>query len=188
MGQVVYWTSLSMDGYIDAANGDPSWVAPDEELHTHFNDVEREINTHLYGRRMYELMAAYWPTADEKPSAPPYEAEYARLWRAVPKVVFSKTLEKVDWNSRLVRGNAIDEVAELRRHSGMVMSVGGTILASALAAAGLIDEYRLYYVPILLGAGTQLFAGLDRRIKLRPIETRTFSSGTILVRCRPSRQ
>jgi dihydrofolate reductase len=134
---------------------------------------------------MYELMAAYWPTADEKPSAPPYEAEYARLWRAVPKVVFSSTLEKVDWNSRLVRRSALGEVAELRRHPGLVMSVGGSRLASALAAAGLIDEYRLYYVPILLGAGKPLFAGLDRQNLLKPIETRLFSSGTFLVRCKP---
>lgn len=185
MGQVIYWTSLSMDGCIDAANGDPAWVVPDEELHRHFNDFESGINMHLYGRRMYELMAAYWPTADSKPSAPPYEAEYARLWRAVPKLVFSKTLEKVEWNSRLVRGNPRDEVATLRAIPNMSMSVGGSVLASDLAAAGLIDEYRLYFVPILLGDGKRLFAQLDQRIHLQPIATHTFNSGTILVRCRP---
>lgn len=186
MGYVIYWTSLSLDGHIDAATGDAGWLVPDEELHRHFNDLEREIDTHLYGRRMYELMAAYWPNADENPSAPPYEVEYARLWRAVPKVVFSKTLDRVDWNSRLVRGNARDEVAKLKKLPGMNMSVGGAALAANLADAGLIDEYRLYYIPIFLGAGKPAFAQLGQRIHLQPVETHTFNSGTILLRLRPA--
>ena len=184
MRKVIFVTSLSLDGYIEATSGDASWVFPDEELHRHFNMLEQDIDTHLYGRRMYDLMAAYWPTADQNPSAPSYEIDYAHIWKAVHKVVFSRTLNEVGWNSILVRGDAREEVARLKAQPGKNMSVGGLALASALAAAGLIDEYRFYYVPILLGSGKAAFAELTQRIRLQQIETRTFESGTVLVRCR----
>lgn len=186
MRKLVYATSLSLDGYIDAAAGDPSWVVPDDELHKHFNDIEREIDTLLYGRRMYELMAGYWPTADQDPSAPAVITEYAQIWKPKPKVVFSSTLESVDWNSRLVSGDAVAEVARLKAQPGRAMGVGGLVLASSLATAGLIDEYRLYYVPILLGSGKAAFSQIQNRVKLKTVETRTFSSGTVLLRCVPS--
>lgn len=186
MRKVIYMTSLSLDGYIDAAIGDQNWAIPDEELHRHFNDLEKEIDTHLYGRQMYELMAAYWPTADQNPSAPPYEIDYARIWKAVPKVVFSRSLEEVGWNSRLVKDDARAEVARLKALPGKDMSVGGLTLASDLADAGLIDEYRLYFVPILLGSGKTAFAKLRQRVQLLPVETYTFHSGTILLRCTPA--
>jgi dihydrofolate reductase len=186
MRRVVFAASLSLDGYIEATAGDPSWLFPDEELHSHFNDLEREIDIHLYGRRMYELMAAYWPTADQNPSAPQYELDYAQIWKAVPKVVFSKSLKAVKWNSRLVRADALSEVASLKRQPGKNMSVGGLRLASSLAAAGMIDEYRFYYVPILLGSGKAAFSELPHRVPLRPIEIREFTSGTVLIRCVPT--
>lgn len=186
MRKLGYATSLSLDGYIDAAAGDPGWVVPDEELHRHFNDLEREVDTLLYGRGMYDLMAGYWPTADQDPSAPAVIVEYARIWKPVPKVVFSSTLERVDWNARLLRGEAVAEVARLKaRPGGGSMGVGGLRLASALASAGLIDEYRLYYVPVFLGAGTAAFSQVQGRIRLQPVETRSFSSGTVLLRCGP---
>jgi len=125
--KLVYATSLSLDGYIDASAGDPSWVVPDEELHRHFNDIEREIDTQLYGRRMYELMAGYWPTADQDPSAPNVILEYAQIWKPIPKVVFSSTLESVGWNSLLVRGDAVAKVARLKGQPGGPMSVGGLL-------------------------------------------------------------
>lgn len=183
--KLVYATSLSLDGYIDASAGDPGWMVPDEELHGHFNDIERETDTQLYGRRMYELMAGYWPTAGEDPGAPGVIREYARMWKPVPKVVFSSTLQSVDWNSRLVRGDAVAEVARLKTQPGGTMSVGGLHLASALASAGLIDEYRLYYVPILLGSGTAAFSRIQDRVRLKPVETRRFAAGTVLLRCVP---
>jgi dihydrofolate reductase len=186
MRKLVYSTSLSLDGYIDSVAGDPDWVVPDEELHRHFNDVEREIDTLLYGRHMYELMAGYWPTADQDPSAPDVIVEYAQIWKPVPKVVFSSTLARVAWNSRLVREDAIAEVARLKAQPGSgSIGVGGLHLASALASAGLIDEYRLYYVPIFLGAGKAAFSQIQNRVRLKPVETHTFSSGTVLLRCVP---
>src|SRR5262245_39775412 len=188
MRKLVYSTSLSLDGYIDSVAGDPNWVVPDEELHRHFNDAEREIETLLYGRRMYELMAGYWPTADQDPSASGAIVEYARIWKSVRKVVFSSTLERADWNSRLIRGDAVAEVARLKAQHGASIGVGGLFLASALASAGLIDEYRLYYVPIFLGSGKAAFSQLQNRVRLEPVETHTFSSGTVLLRCAPIAQ
>jgi dihydrofolate reductase len=182
MRKLIYSTSLSLDGYIDAPGADPSWVIPDEELHRHFNDVEREMDTLLYGRRMYELMVDYWPTADHDPSAPSVILEYARLWKRVRKVVFSSTLQTVEWNSRLVSGDPVTEVTNLKAESGRSIGVGGLALASTLASAGLIDEYRLYFVPVFLGSGKAAFSQIQDRISLKPLETRTFSSGTVLLR------
>jgi dihydrofolate reductase len=186
MRKVIYVTSLSLDGYIDSSAGDPSWVVPDEELHRHFNDLEGEFDAELYGRRMYELMVAYWPTADQDPSAPSYEIDFARIWKAIPKVVFSSTLAAVEWNSRLVKDDPRVEVARLKALPGKNMGVGGLVLASCLAEAGLIDEYRFYYVPILLGSGTAVFSELAQRVRLQPVETRSFTSGTVLLRCIPA--
>ena len=183
MRNVVYITSLSVDGYIEADSGDPMWLVPDEELHRHFNDLEGSIDTHLYGRRFYELMAAYWPAADENPSAPSYEVEYARIWKSVPKVVFSTTLDRVGWNARLFRGNAAEEVARLKAQTGKNLSVGGAALASILAEQGLIDEYRLYVVPIILEGGKPMFQ-LHDRISLSLVEVRKFSSDVALLRYR----
>jgi dihydrofolate reductase len=185
--KLIYSTSLSLDGYIDSTSGDPGWLVPDEELHRHFNNVEREVDTLLYGRRMYELMASYWPTADKDPSAPDVIVEYAKIWKPVQKIVFSSTLERVEWNSQLINKDAVAEVARLKAQPGIgTMGVGGILLASALASAGLIDEYQLYYVPIFLGSGKAAFSKIQNRIGLKPIEVRTFNSGTVLLKYAPA--
>jgi dihydrofolate reductase len=188
MRKVMYAMSVSLDGFIEAANGDLSWSFPDEELHKHFNDLESTIDIHLYGRGLYENMAAYWPTADENPSAPKNEIEYARIWRNMPKIVFSKTLDQVGWNSRLVKGNIAEEVTKLKEQPaakdqpGKYLSVGGAELASSFMRLGLIDEYRLYVHPIVLGGGKPMFRPLHDKINLQLVETRTFGSGVVLLR------
>jgi dihydrofolate reductase len=184
MRDIVYFASISVDGYLGAEDGDDAWVVPDPELHKHFNDLESTCDTHLYGRRMYELMAEFWPTADEKPEYPDYVIEYARIWRAMPKVVFSRTLGQVGWNSRLFSGNAIEEVARLKREPGKIMSIGGSVLATSLAQNGLIDEFRFYVMPTIVGAGTPIFQALGRHIDLTPIEVQQFSAGAVLLRYR----
>src|SRR5438105_6017730 len=103
MRKVIYSMNVSLDGFVEGPNRELDWSTPDEELHRIWNDQEREMGTSLYGRRLYELIAAYWPTADTDPTAQDYVVEFARIWRDKPKIVFSTTLEKVDWNSRLVR-------------------------------------------------------------------------------------
>jgi dihydrofolate reductase len=184
MRKVTYGMSVSLDGYIEAPDGDLSWSFPDEELHQHFNDREAMIDTYLYGRRLYENMAAFWPTADENPTAPQHEIEYARIWKSKPKIVFSKTLDQVGWNSRLVRGNIAEEVRQLKEQPGKDMSVGGAGLASSFMQLDLIDEYWLYVHPVVLGAGKPMFGPLDEEIDLQLVETRTFGSGVMLLRYR----
>lgn len=181
MGKVVYSLSVSLDGFADSPDRSLDWVQVDEELHAFFNDQSRGISTSLYGRRMYELMYGYWPMAEADPDAKPVEVEFAGIWKRIPRVVFSTTLDEVDPGSRLVRTDPVEEVASLRAEPGE-MDVGGPTLAATLMRAGLIDEYRVFVHPIILGAGTPFFAALDTRIPLRLLETRTFGSGVVYLR------
>lgn len=172
---------VSLDGFIEGPNRNLDWVLIDEELHTYINDQQREIDTYLFGRRMYEVMV-YWETADTDPSNPAYVLEFARLWKGILKIVFSKTLEQVQGNARLNRENIAEEIVTLKAQPGKDMSVGGATIASALGQFGLIDEYQLFVHPVVLGSGTPMFRALDHKIDLRLIETRTFGSGVVFLR------
>ena len=114
MGRLIYGFNVSVDGYIADAQGNIDWSDPSEELHQYWNDFERETALSFYGRRLYELMSAYWPTADKAPDATPLIVDFAHIWRDMPKVVFSRTLESVDWNSRLERGDPVEVVTKLK--------------------------------------------------------------------------
>jgi len=187
MRKVIYAMSVSLDGFIEATDGDLRWSYPDEELHQHFNQQEQLIDIHLYGRGLYENMASFWPTAGENPSAPQVESEYARIWKDMPKIVFSTTLKQVSWNSRLVSANIAGEVNRLKAQPGGDMSVGGAGLAASFMQLGLIDEYRLYLHPLILGAGKPMFGHLQYKINLQLLESRTFSSGVVLLRYQSAR-
>ncbi len=180
-GRLVYSMSVSLDGFAAAPDGSLDWVIVDEELHAFFNEESRSSDTFLYGRRMYEEMAAYWPTAEADPAATPTMVEFARIWRETPKVVFSRSLAEADHASRLVRDDAVDEVARLKAQ-GLDMDVGGPTLAGALLRAGLVDEVRLFLNPVVLGAGLPFLPSLDRPVGLRLLETRTFASGVVWLR------
>ena len=186
MRKVIYALSVSLDGFIEAANGDLSWGFPDEELHRHFNEREAMIDVQLYGRRLYEGMVAFWPTADEDPEAPEYVVEYARIWKDKPRVVFSTTLDHVESNARLVRENISEVVERLKEQPGEYMSVGGAGLAASCIERGLIDEYWLYVHPVVLGEGKPMFPALRERLTLQLVETQTFGSGVVLLRYRVS--
>jgi dihydrofolate reductase len=180
--KVIYAMMVSLDGYMEGPDGDLDWSFPDEELHKHFNDQESEIDINLYGRGLYENMSNYWPTADSNPSAPQVEIDFARIWKSKSKVVFSKTLEQVEWNSRLVRENIAEEVVKLKEQPGKNLSVGGSGIASTFMKLGLIDEYRLYIHPVVLGGGKPMLQPMNEAIRLRLVEARTFSSGVVLLR------
>jgi dihydrofolate reductase len=182
MGRLIYSMSVSIDGFVETPSRSLDWVLVDEELHTFFNAEAREVSAFLYGRRMYELMAGYWPTAASDPTSTPAELEFARVWRDKPKIVFSRTLERVDWNSRLVHGDAAEEVARLKAQPGFDMGVGGPTLASTLVREGLIDEYRLFVNPVILGDGTPFLPKFADRIGLSLLETQTFGSGVVFLR------
>ncbi len=174
--------SVSLDGFVETPSRSLDWVMVDEELHAFFNDEAREMSAFLYGRRMYELMVDYWPTAEADPSATPAMRKFARIWKDTPKIVFSRTLERVDWNSRLVREDAAEVVARLKAQLGFDLDVGGPTIASTLMRAGLIDEYRLFINPVVLGAGMPFFPALVDRIGLKLLETWTFGSGVVYLR------
>lgn len=182
MRKVLYTITVSLDGYVEDANGSIGWTVPSEELHQHFNDRESEIDLHLYGRRLYETMKVWGNYAEEHPSPTAIELEYAEIWNKKPKVVFSTTLPEVGWNSRLVRGNVREEVERLKREPGKYMSVGGPGLAASLMRLGLIDEYWLYVAPIILGGGKRMFPELEQPIKLQLQETKNFSEGVTMLR------
>ena len=183
MRQVIYSMGVSLDGFIAGPNGEIDWGAPDEERHRFHNQQTREIGAHLCGRRLYEEMV-YWETADENPSATEVELEFAGIWKQLPKIVFSKTLEKVEGNARLVRDGVAEEVAKLKEQPGKDLAVGGAGLASALIKLDLIDEYRLFVSPVVLGGGTPYFPVLEERIDLELVETQTFGGRVVYVRYR----
>ena len=181
MGRLIYSLSVSQDGYAADAAGSLDWVTVDEELHTAFNDETRGVRAMLFGRRMYEVMAAYWPTALDDPDATPAMLDFARLWKAIPKLVVSTTLERVHRDCRLAGGDALAAAAALRAEPGDA-SVGGPTLAGALLRAGLVDEIRQYVNPVILGGGLPFLPRLEAPLRTRLIETRTFSSGVVLLR------
>jgi dihydrofolate reductase len=181
MRKLIYSMGVSLDGFIAGRGGEIDWSAPDEELHRFHNQQMREVGVHLCGRRLYETMV-YWETAHLDPALPETELEFARIWRAVPKIVFSSTLESVVGNARLVREGVAAEVAKLRDQPGADVAVGGAGLASTLARLGLIDEYGLFISPVVLGGGTPYFPALDEPIDLELVETRTFGSRVVYVR------
>ena len=182
MRKLIYTMNTSLDGYIAAPGDDIGWSEPSEELHQWFNDHMRDSGVSLYGRKLWEVMSAHWPTALEQPGLTPVEAEFARNWQDTPKVVFSSTLEQVDWNARLVRTDAVAEITRLKAEDGAPMEIGGATLAGAAMRAGLIDEYRILTHPVLVGGGTPFFSALDSWVSLDLVETRTFDGGVVLTR------
>ena len=182
MGKLIYGFNVSVDGYIADAQGNIDWSDPSEELHQYWNDFERETALSFYGRRLYELMSAYWPTADEDPDATPLIVDFAHIWRDMPKVVFSRTLESVDWNSRLERGDPVEVVTKLKAETDGRLEVAGATLAAPIVQAGLVDEYRIVVTPTAVGGGTPFFPTLPSWISLRLLENRTFPGGTVLLR------
>jgi dihydrofolate reductase len=178
--KLIYAMNVTLDGYISAPGGDIGWGVPGEELHQWFNDRARETGVSLYGRRLWEVMSAHWPTADQQPDASPIEIEFARIWQQTPKVVFSSTLDEVSGNARLVTGDAVAEITRLKAEDGAPMEIGGATLAGAAMRAGLIDEYHVVTHPVLVGGGTPFFSALDSWVNLRLVGTRTFPDGVTL--------
>jgi dihydrofolate reductase len=174
--------SVSLDGFMSDVDGGLEWQTIDDELHRYFNDDLRTMGAFLDGRVTYELMAEFWPTADEDPEEAPTVREFAGIWRAMPKIVFSRTLTHADWNTTIVREVDPVAIARLRDESGADLMVGGAELGASFMRLGLIDEYRLYVHPIVLGRGRPAFHALDASIPLRLAETRPFGSGVVLLR------
>ncbi|GAB2505508.1 dihydrofolate reductase family protein [Nocardiopsis aegyptia] len=182
MRKLTYGMNLSLDGYIAAPGGDLGWGVQSDELFQWWSDRVDTTGLALYGRGLWEAMSSHWPSADEQPGATPAAIEFAGRWRHMPKVVFSSTIGTVDWNARLVTGDAVTEITRLKADDGGPMDIGGATLAAAAMRAGLVDEYVIVTHPVLVGGGTWFYTALDDWVNLNLVETRTFPDGVVLTR------
>ncbi len=183
MRKIILQVMVSVDGYFEGPNREIDWHNVDEE----FNDMAISfldtVDTLLFGKVTYELMASYWPSEDARTDDP----IVAGKMNSLRKVVVSTTLKNVDWqNSTLLQGDIVEEVRKLKEQTGKNIAVfGSSDLARLLMQQGLIDEYRIMVNPVVLGAGKSLFDGLDRRQKLRLVGSKAFRSGNVLLHYQP---
>jgi dihydrofolate reductase len=182
MAKLIYSAIMSLDGYTADEQGNFDWAAPDEEVHRFLNDLERPVGTYLYGRRMYEVMSP-WETMGT-PDQSPVTLDFARLWQAADKIVYSRTLETVSTaRTRLERRFDPEAVRQLKTTTGPDISVGGPHLAAQAIQAGLVDEYHLFLTPTVVGGGNQALP--DRvRLDLDLEDERRFASGVVFLRYR----
>jgi dihydrofolate reductase len=182
MRKLSLWMQVSLDGFAQGPAGEFDWPVVDDELKEYFVDLAGEFDTFLFGRKVYELMAEYWPTADTQSWSADYERRYAPIWRDTSKIVFSKTLERAGWNTEVVGENIAEQITKLKEEPGKgLVLFGGADMAATFIRLGLIDEYRLFVHPVVLGGGTPLFPAFDDRVSLRLAQTRTFDSAVVHV-------
>jgi dihydrofolate reductase len=179
--KLIYSMGVSLDGFIEGPDGNFDWGAPGEELHRFHNERVGALGGHLLGRRLYETMT-YWETVHEDPAAPDYALEFAEIWKALPKVVFSRTLDEVVGNTRLAQRGIAEEVAELQERSGKDVAIGGPGLAAEAIELGLVDDFQPFVYPVVVGGGKPFFPSLDRSVHLDLVETRTFASRVVYLR------
>jgi len=180
MARLIYSALASLDGFIADEHGNFDWAAPSEEVHAFVNELERPVGTYLYGRRMYEMMAP-WETLplDGQPDA---MRDFAEIWRAADKVVYSRTLDDVSTaRTRLERELDLAAVRELKARAERDVTIGGAELAGQTLAAGLVDELQLFLVPVTVGGGTSAF-GPDGGLRLELLDERRFENGTVYLR------
>jgi dihydrofolate reductase len=176
--KIILMLSMSVDGYFEGPGRELDWHQVDDELHQHFNEVLARMSIFIDGRVNYELMAGYWPHADEDPNASAPERE-------MPKIVYSRTLQHAEWNATLRREVDPDEIRALKQQPGGDMVVGGANLAATFTHYGLIDEYHIYMQPVVLGAGHPLFPPAETRLLLTLVDTRRFGNGVVLLNYAP---
>lgn len=187
MGRLIYSFNVSVDGFVETPDHDLSWSLVDEEMHAIFNAQTAGIAASLYGRRLYELMAGYWPQAAEDPESTGVELEFAKLWVATPKIVFSRTLTSVRPGDRLVAGDVGEVLAAVRREFDGDLEVGGPTLAAQFVERDLVDEYRVMIHPAALGSGTPFWPRGVGPVSLRLVGTQQLASGVIQLRYEPRR-
>jgi dihydrofolate reductase len=185
LAKLIYSALMSLDGYVADKEGKFDWAAPDEEVHTFVNDLGRTIGTHLYGRRMYEVMV-FWETAHTLPDEPLPIKDYAEIWQGADKVVYSRSLEAATTQrTRLEREFNPDEIRQMKAGADRDISVGGPHLAAAAIMAGLVDEYHFFVTPIVVGGGNQALPH-GVRVKLELVDEHRFRNGTVHLHYRAS--
>lgn len=183
MARLIYSAITSLDGYVADKEGKFDWAAPDEELHTFVNDLERPVGTYLYGRRMYEVMA-FWENTSFFANQPPFIQDFARIWQAADKIVYSRTLGAISSaRTRIERDFDPDALQRLKTRAERDITVGGADLAAQAIKAGLVDEYHLFITPILVGGGVPSLPN-DVRVKLDLLDERRFGGGVVYLHYR----
>ena len=185
MRKIVLSMSVSLDGYTEGPGREIDWHVVDDELHQHLNDQLSTMGAFLCGRVTHQLMAGFWPTADADPENSGPTAEFAGIWRNTPKIVFSRSMdERAEWNTTVMRRVDPDEIMALKQQPGGDLALSGADLAASFRALGLVDEYRIYVHPVLIGRGKPLFSPTDAKADLRLVETRIFRSGVVMLHYR----
>lgn len=180
MAKLIYAAITSLDGYVADEDGNFDWSEPDEDVHSLVNDLERPIGTHLYGRRLYDVMVA-WETIDDEQ---PVIRDYAEIWRAADKVVYSRSLQTVSSaRTRIERSFDPDVIRRMKLEAERDISVGGPELAAQAIRAGLVDEIQLFLSPVVVGGGTRALPN-DVRVDLELLEERRFDNGVVHLRYR----
>ena len=183
MAKLIYSAITSLDGYVADEDGNFAWAAPDEEVHGFVNDLERPIGTYLYGRRMYDVMG-YWETAEAVADQSPFARDFAEIWRAADKIVYSKTLETASSaRTRIERDFDPEAVRQMKASTERDMSVGGPDLAAQAIKAGLVDELHLFVTPVVVGGGNQSLPD-NVRLELELLDERRFANGVVYLHYR----
>jgi dihydrofolate reductase len=182
MRKLIYWVHTSLDGFVDGPNGEFDWTVFGPEMQAYSHEVHGGVDTFLYGRKVWDMMSAYWPTADQDTDEE-HARIFAPIWRSTPKIVFSNTLEKADWGTTVIGGDIASAVAALKAEPGKDLLLnGGSQVAVALGARGLIDEYQVFTHPVLLSGGTPLHPGGFDRLELRLTRSRVLDGQVVLNR------
>ena len=183
MANLIYSAITSLDGYVADEEGKFDWAAPDEEVHSFVNDLERPVGTYLYGRRMYETMV-FWETAHTMADRPPFVQDFAEIWQAADKIVYSKTLEAVSSaRTRIERDFDPEAVRQMKAAASRNLTVGGPELAAQAISAGLVDEFQLFLTPIVVGGGNPALPD-NVRLDLELQDERRFGSGVVYLNYR----
>ena len=184
MAKLIYAAITSLDGYIEDAEGTFEWAAPDEQVHAFVNDLERPVGTYLYGRRMYQTMV-FWERPPDLAAQPPVVQDFAKIWQAADKIVYSKTLQTVSSaKTRIEQEFDVEEVRQLKANAARDLTVGGPELAAQAIEAGLVDEYQLFLVPVVVGSGKRWLPGNGVRVNLELLDERRFRNGTVYLHYR----
>jgi dihydrofolate reductase len=184
MRKIIASVAVSLDGFFSGPHGEIDWQVLDLEFDTYSNDLLNSIDTLLFGRVTYQLMAAYWPS----PVGTAYDPLIAEKMNHLEKIVISETLDNLEWNnSRLMKGDIADEITKMKQQPGKDIAILGSVsIISLLTQLGLIDEFRIIVAPVILGKGRSLFIDSDDRLPLKLIETKTFQSGNVLLCYQPA--
>ncbi len=186
MAKLIYSAITSLDSYVADEDGNFEWAAPDAEVHSFVNELERPVGTYLYGRRMYEVML-FWETVSTEATQAPFMRDFAELWRAADKVVYSTTLEaESSARTRIERDFDPDAVARMKASAEQDISVGGPNLAAQTIRAGLVDEFQLFLTPVVVGGGRHWLPD-GAQLSLELVDERRFEGGVVFLRYRPRR-